>query len=235
MLDRRITFGGDVIDAWIANAPKIIVPERKMTVFSIPGTSREVVKTEEAWEPYDQPYSLFLGDGSKDDLQAKAHDIAVKLNKSGIQRLYDDYDRDYFRLAYFKGPVDIEDRFTRAGKADVVFRCMAEKYLISGDVATPITTGQALRNPTAYKAKPLIKIEGSGTGTVVVGSVTMAFTGIVDYLYIDCEEQNVYRLPYENRNDKMTGSFPLLAPGDTIVTFSGGITAVTITPRWFTV
>lgn len=235
MLDRRITFGGDVIDAWIANAPKIKEPERKMTVFSIPGTSRVVVKMEDAWEPYDQPYTLFVGDGSKDDLQPKMRDIATKLYKNGLQRLYDDYDPEYFRLAYFKGPFDVENRYTRAGKFDIEFTCMAEKYLISGDVPTGIESGAALTNPTAYKAKPLIKIEGSGNGTLTVGNLTMTFTDIVDYLYIDCEEQNVYRLPTENRNNKMTGAFPQLAPGNTVVEFSGGITAVTITPRWYVI
>lgn len=235
MLDRRIVFGGDVIDAYIAGAPSIIVPERKMTVTPIPGTSREDVKMEDAWEPYDQPYSIFVGDGSQDSIQGQIKDIASKLYKTGFQRLEDDYDPEYFRLAYFKGPFDIENRFTRAGKADIEFHCRPERFLKSGDAAVRVESGAVLTNPTAFNAAPLIKIEGSGSGTVTIAGVTMTFTGLIDYLYIDCDKMDVYRLATENRNSLMTGSFPLLPPGNSTVEFGGGITGVEITPRWWTI
>jgi len=39
----------------------------------------------------------------------------------------------------------------------------------------------------------------------------------------------------EPKNDQVVGSgFPVLYPGDTTITFTGGITKIEIEPRWMT-
>jgi phage-related protein len=63
----------------------------------------------------------------------------------------------------------------------------------------------------------------------------MSFTGITDYLNIDCDTMDVYRQAAENKNNLMTGSFPVLPSGNSTVTFTGGISTVTITPRWYVI
>lgn len=232
MLNKFINFGGETIPAWIASAPSIIRPARKMTSTPIAGTNREAIEMEDAWESYDQPYTLFVGDGTENSIQEILDDAARKLYKTGWQILRDDYDTDHYRLAYFKGPFDVENRYTRAGKFDVVFHCRAERFLISGNAEIGVETGEKIHNPTAFNAKPLIHITGSGNGTLTVNGTTMEFTGITDYLNIDCDRMDVYRLPAENKNNLMTGEFPKLKTGDNLITFSGGIATVRITPRW---
>ena len=69
LLNRRITFGGEVVPARIASSPNIIRAPRKITVVQVPGSNREIVDMEDAWECYDQPYSLFVGDGTEDSIQ----------------------------------------------------------------------------------------------------------------------------------------------------------------------
>ena len=233
MLDKKITFGGDVVPAWIASAPKVVKPKRKMTVTQIAGTNREVVEMEDAWECYDQPYELFVGDGTEDAIQELLSNVAEKLYKTGWQTLADDYETEHYRLAYYKGPFDVENRYNMAGKFEVVFTCRPERFLLTGDTAVTVASGNTITNPTAYASKPLIHIVGSGSGTLTVAGVTMSFTGIVDYLNIDCDKMDVYRLPTENRNNLMTGEFPVLKSGSNTVSFTGGITSVTITPRWW--
>ena len=161
--------------------------------------------------------------------------MAQKLYKTGYQVLMDDYDTDHFRMAYFKDSFDVENRYTRAGKFDVTFHCRPERFLISGNTEVAVSSGNSIFNPTGFNAKPLIHITGSGSGTLTVNGTTMSFTGITDYLNIDCERMDVYRLPSENKNNLMTGSFPVLASGDNIVSFTGGISTVTITPKWWTI
>lgn len=235
MLDKRITFGGEVIPAWIASVPTIVRAPRKMTVTEIAGSNREVVEMEDAWECYDQPYTLFVGDGTENSVQDIIRDVARVLYKKGWQTLVDDYETDIYRLAYFQGPFDVENRFTRAGKFDVTFRCRPERFLISGNISVSVPNNEKIFNPTAYSSKPLIHIEGSGNGTVTVAGTIMSFTNIVDYLNLDCEKQDCYRLPSENRNNLMTGNYPVLKSGDNTVSFTGGITSVTITPKWFVI
>ena len=235
LLNRRITFGGDLVPALIASAPVMKRAQRKMTVVQVAGTNREVVEMEDAWESYDQPYTLFVGDGTEDSIQEALVAVAEVLYKKGYQELIDDYEPDYFRLAYFQGPFDIDNKRTRVGKFDVSFRCRPERFLLQGKYPSEVASGGVLANPTKYMAKPLIHITGSGSGTLTIGNTTMSFTGIVDYLNIDCEKQDVYRLPTENRNSLMTGEFPMLPAGNSTVTFTGGISTVTITPRYYTI
>lgn len=234
MLDRYITFGGDVIPAIIASTPKINRPARKIKSTAIPGSNREYVEMQEAWEPYDQDYELFVGDGSMDSIQAQLTAIAQILYKDGWQVLEDDYEPGIYRMAYFQGPFDVDNRYTRAGKFKITFRCQAERFLIEGNIPQAVASGGKVFNPTGFKSKPLIHITGSGNGTVMVNGVTMTFTGIADYLNIDCDTEDVYRLRAENRNNLMSGDFPFLAPGDNLVSFTGGIQSVTITPRFWT-
>lgn len=57
-----------------------------------------------------------------------------------------------------------------------------------------------------------------------------------DALYVeaDSEQMNFYKDTLL-KNDTVTGSgFPLLYPGDNTLSFSGGITALAVTPRWCT-
>lgn len=236
MLDNRtITFGGEPIPAHVASAPNIIRPTRKMTVVQIPGTNREVVEMEDAWETYEQHYSLFVGDGSVDCTEAALRAVAEVLYKKGWQTLIDDYEDNYYRLAYYAGGFDAENRYTRLAKFDVVFVCRPERFLVTGSTAVTVASGGTLTNPTDFASKPLIKITGSGNGTLTVAGTTMSFTDIVDYLYIDCDRMDVYRLPTENRNNLMTGEFPVLQPGENIISYTSGITACEITPKWWTI
>lgn len=233
MLDRKISFGGEEVPAYIASAPKRRKPKRKMTVTQIPGTNREVVDMEDAWETYEQPYSMFVGDGSLDFVEEALADVAKVLYKTGWQVLLDDYDPDHYRLAYFQGPFDVENRKTRVGKFDISFVCRAERFLETGDTPVLVPSGEGITNPTSYASKPLIKITGSGSGTLTVGDTIMSFTDILDYLYIDCDKMDVYRLPTEDRNSLMSGEFPILESGINVIAFTGGITSCEITPKWW--
>ena len=235
MSERTLTFGGTLIPAHIASAPHIIRAPRKMSVVQVAGTNREIVDMEDAWECYNQPYTLYVGDGSEDSIQQALNDIAVALFKTGWQTLVDGYEPDIFRLAYYQGGFDADNRDTKLSKFDVSFRCRPERFLTSGSTPVAITSGGTIKNPTVYPAKPLIHITGSGSGTLTVAGTQMSFTGITDYLNIDCDTMDVYRLPSENKNSLMTGSFPVLPSGNSKITFTGGIATVTITPRWYVI
>ena len=53
---------------------------------------------------------------------------------------------------------------------------------------------------------------------------------------LDCDVQNAYDGTLNlNNNITITGGWPVLATGQTAISFSGGITAVEITPRWWSI
>ena len=235
LLNRKINFGGVDVPAYIGTAPNIIRPTRKITVVQVAGTNREIVDMQDAWECYDQPYELFVGDGTADNIQAKLDDVARVLFKTGWQVLLDDYEPDIYRLAYYQGGFDAENRHTRLGKFKISFRCRAERYLRTGNDPVTFATGGTITNPTTFAAKPLIHVVGSGDGTVTIAGQTMTFSGLVDYVNVDCDTMDVYRLSSENRNSLMTGVFPVIFAGSNNVSFTGGVTSITITPRYFVI
>jgi len=93
-------------------------------------------------------------------------------------------------------------------------------------------------NPTPFASKPLIKV--TGTDTLGIGEYILTITGTASQtLYIDCETMEIYTIEGTvptgasslvsiNRND-----FPVLKPGINNISVGSGITAVTITPRWW--
>lgn len=63
----------------------------------------------------------------------------------------------------------------------------------------------------------------------------MTVKTLADYLYIDCEEMNVYRQTSENMNSCVAlGEFCEIPADTSVIYFDGGITSLEITPRWVT-
>ena len=93
-------------------------------------------------------------------------------------------------------------------------------------------------NPTPFESKPLIKV--TGRGTLGIGEYILTITGTTSQtLYIDCETMEIYTIEGTvpmgasslvsiNKLD-----FPVLKPGMNNISVGSGITAVTITPRWW--
>ena len=102
--------------------------------------------------------------------------------KTGWQILLDDYEPDYYRLAYYIGPFDVQNKKTRVGTFDITFKCRPERFLITGNTEINVASGGTLTNPTAFNAKPMIHIEGSGNCSLTVAGTTLTITGMTDYL-----------------------------------------------------
>ena len=58
---------------------------------------------------------------------------------------------------------------------------------------------------------------------------------VTDYINIDCDSQNAYRLATENKNSLISGNFPLILPGANTIGITGTTTKVEVTPRFFTI
>lgn len=112
---------------------------------------------------------------------------------------------------------------------------LGENNIWADSGSVEVTFNKPFRNPTDRDAKPFIKVYGSGNGVLTINDSRVTITGMVDYLHIDCEQQNCYRQLAENRNNlvSLSDGFPVLKPGDNSIGYSGGITKVEITPRWW--
>ena len=151
----------------------------------------------------------------------------------------DSYDTGFVRYGVIKEGLDIEEQLNRIGSFTVNFSCKPFRYSEAGNESVSVaTSGEVLNNPFPFTSRPYLRITGSGEGTLTIQSAgsnrTWTFSDIDGYVEADSEQMNFYKDTLL-KNDTVTGSgFPLLYPGDNTLSFSGGITALAVTPRWCT-
>lgn len=220
----------DDVGVIVERYPSVTIPTRKQEKISIPGRSGDLIIEQDAYENYTQRYDVYVS-AEQIRLTTVSHIVAEWLMVKGYQKLEDSYWLDTFRLACFKGGTSIENVLNRFGRATIEFDCKPQRYYKSGEMPLILENGQQLANPSPFTAKPLLQISGSGTGTVSDGTHTLTLTDCDD-ITVDCDIMQIYQ-GTTNKNSVGSGSF-LALDGESTITWTGGITAVTLTPRWWT-
>lgn len=220
----------------IEEYPEYNTPERVIERYQVPGRSGDLVFDTGAYQNVVQRYNVYLKAEP-----VKTHEAARQTARwlqapGGYRRLEDSYDPEVYRMAMFTGPTDVSNWFAKYGRAELEFDCMPQRYLKSGEYPVEIENQGHLFNP-GMEATPLILIRGAGSGSITLGEYNVQIQSIPQAgLYLDCDTQNAYSGEVnENNLISLSNGFPVLPPGDTKVGWSGGITDVQITPRWWLV
>lgn len=233
-----IVFGGEASSDFgmvVAEAPTFERPNRKATTYTVPGRNGAVIFQQDAWDDVVRSYEVWLANSKAQNIVETVDAFEAWLNSlKGYQRLEDSFEPEVFRLAYFNGGINFSNEVMQAGKATLSFTCRPERFYKSGEQEITVTNGTKIFNPTRFTSKPLIHIEGSGTVTVAIGGNTIS-ASLTDYINIDCETMNAYRLASENKNADISGSFPIIPAGVQTVGITGTTTKVTVIPRFFTI
>lgn len=239
MPDMWFKFGG-VSSANMTNkliihkVPNLNRSAQKIDVFSVPARDGDIIMPQGAWKNQIQEYDCYIGDG---DAKAAASELASWLfTKEGYQELEDGWETDCYRLAYLSEPLDIESIMDKVGHVIITFSCVPKRFLNSGKTATTLNATGTINNPTAFTAKPLLKVTNSGVinGTLTCGGNALAISANVNQMYIDCETCQAYSIDGTTfYNNMVTGQFPVIPSGTQTFSITGGITSVEITPRWY--
>lgn len=219
----------------VEKCPSFATGSRGVEKISVPGRNGDLLIDTGAYSNVTQAYEVWFKRRGKNTTQA-ARDLALwLLSGRGYLRLEDSYDPDIYRMAAFAGPLDVENWMLTHGRATLEFDCKPQRFFKSGEYSLSVVSGQKLLNQW-MPALPLIQISGTGDGQLVVGSSTITITGLEGGITIDSDTQNAYDDARNlNNSISVVGGFPTLSTGKTAVSFSGGITAVQITPRWWTI
>lgn len=94
-----------------------------------------------------------------------------------------------------------------------------------------VTHETSIYNLGIIEANPLIKVKGMGNGSIFINGMEIKLIDIDGYVTLDSDLKEAYK-DGESKNNKMEGDFPQLKIGSNIVSFNGGITAMTIEVRW---
>lgn len=220
----------------IGKAPAFDKPVKRTDVFTVPGRNGSILFQDGSFDDVVRTYNVWVAEDDN-NLTDKINALTAWLySKQGYTRLEDNFEPDVYRLAYYSGANDVSNELMQYGESTLTFTCRPERFYKSGEAPFSVSNGDYIVNPTKFSSKPLINIVASGTVTVSINGVAIVAT-VTDYINIDCEQMNAYRLTSENKNDKITGSFPVIVPGANAVSISvtGTLTAVNITPRYFTI
>lgn len=204
-------------------------PEKDVSRYQVPGRNGEVIIDNGRYENITVTYPVFIAreTASKNILAVNAW----LLSSSGYCRLEDDYHPEFFRLATVTETINWTVIRGMYADGTLSFNCKPQRFLKSGEKSITVTSGDIIPNIQLFTAKPLIRVEGTGTITIGNNSLTVNTAGD-QYIDIDCDTMNCYE-GSNNRNSRCSGSFPVLEPGNNSIVYSD-FTAVTITPRWWT-
>lgn len=220
----------------VETQPGYLVPEKDVEIIHIPGRNGDLIIDKGIYQNVDREYAISMF-SNKVEFDTLSDALTKWLHpKTGYSRLEDSYDPEHFRMAIYKDDLSIENILAHGAKATLVFNCKPQRYLKTGDTKLTISeSGSTVVNPTNQIALPLITVRGSGTGTVMIGRYEIQLSRINEYVTLDSELQDAFK-GSENKNADVTlpDGYPKLPPGATSITFSGGITSVEITPRWWT-
>lgn len=214
--------------------PVYPTPERVLEYVSVPGRNGYLVQDTGVYQNVTQPYEIFYKPPVGIDSYYMAESVAKwLLSPTGYQKLEDSYNPDFYRMAVYSGPTDINMFFRKYGRMSLEFNCMPQRFLRIGDFPVVMENGGSLYN-SGEVSFPIIHVSGSGEGGITIGNYTVTLSDIPEGLTIDCDTQNTYA-GNDNKNNLVTVSpeFPKLDKGEIVISWSGGVTGVTITPRWW--
>ena len=207
-------------------------PERDVESIEIPGRSGNLTVSRNRFKNIMVSYPAFI---YRNFSANAASARAWLLGTDGYCRLEDTYHPDQFRTARFSGPLDFEMRFLNyTGETTLTFDCQPQRWMKSGEQTISCTNNSALFNAW-FPSLPLIKVSGSGTGYLHIGSYTVQILSLDGYVMLDSDTQNAYKDTLNKNSTISAPEFPVLQPGNNTVSWSGGIQAVEITPRWWTI
>lgn len=208
-------------------------PERNFTEETIAGRNGTLIIDDGSFKNIEVTYPSYI----VTDMPQRIRDFANYMGSfKGYQRLEDTYAPDVYRLAQYRGGLEVESSgyMNRQGKFDIVFNCKPQRFLKSGEQPITFNNNGKIFNSTQFESRPHLRVYGTGAGTVAIGHYTINISSINQYVDIDCELMDAYKGSVNcNANVYFNADVFALPVGESGVTFSGNITSVIVTPRTY--
>lgn len=198
--------------------------------FKVPGKDGEIVY-------YDGSYRNVKGLAFCYVMGGQAADLITDINSwllstKGYRRLEVLHEPMFYRMARVVHGAKMDHRINLLNAFEIEFDCEPYKYFVDGSRYISITGTTNLFGPTPFTSLPIIAVQGSGAGSLTINDSTLNLTDC-NGVTLDCEFKRAYK-GTTNMNSTVSGTFPVLRQTNTI-SFSGGVTGLTIQPRWRTI
>ena len=207
-------------------------PKRNVRTIQVPGRDGRLTQD-------DSTYDTYTISGKINCFGAPLSDVYAWLSGSGDLILGDEPTRSIRASA----TAQIKNtRFRCDGCYDslqVSFECQPFRYHIEqteGDDVIITSSPHTVTNPGTYKSAPQMTIEGTGNIVLTIGTQIVEIEELEDGIIIDSEMGDCFDLTktrlLNSQVTLMDDEFPTLAPGANIISWTGSVEKITITPRW---
>lgn len=223
----------DVLDVRMLSMPTRPHPARKGTLTDIPGANGKLFQDEGVYDRVLVTLRCITGDNSNID------EVNAWLSGEGDLIFGDEPERAYHARITKEFSRSNRTPRLRGQEFTISFDCEPFRYQAFPDANITIsTTGERFTNPGTAASAPLLRVNGSGDGTLMIGFNTLIFDDLNGYIIVDCDAKIAYTGgtsatdPMLLATQHLTGEWPEIQPGENSVTLTGGINSVVITPRW---
>ena len=220
----------DTMGVIVSSYPAITRPKERVSQVTIPGRSGDLTIAQGAcpvYESYLRTCECYIRPSA--DLNA----IMAWLKGAGTVIFGNEPNRLY--EARIINQIDFEQIMRgRAFRSfNIPFQCQPYKYLYpAANSFTVNSSGTTITNPGSVEAEPILLVSITGSGTLTLGGGAISITS--DWrVRIDVKKRLVTNADMtSNWNYRVSGDLPTIPPGDSLVSFTDGISAVVITPQW---
>ncbi len=114
----------------------------------------------------------------------------------------------------------------------VNFRCSPPFwYLNTPEDITVTESSYILANPGTVYSEPVITVYGSGDITLIINDSFVELEHIEGSITLNSVIQEAYR-DDTLMNEKMDGDFPVLKPGNNLISWTGTVSRIVLEPNW---
>lgn len=150
-------------DLFITGGAIFDAPERDVEMIEIPGRNGAFVHDLGRFQNVTVTYKCALSSTEEQEFVDAMRKVRQWLcSKRGYCKLSDDFNPGEYRMAMFKGYIEVTNEAPVVGRFDLSFDCMPQRFLTDGEQAVQVTSGQPITNPTMFDAKPLLQVWGYG-------------------------------------------------------------------------
>jgi predicted phage tail component-like protein len=227
-------FGGknsyDDFGILIAERPSIPSPKRRVNTINIPGRDSNLIFDEKTYE--DITLTVECSVKEKQSLADKIDEIKGWLFETGQSDLIFSFQDDKKYIAQVINSIDFKQIYKYFSEFPIIFNCKPFKYAVENNTINIIETGTKISNIGTIESEIIISIYGSGDIVFKVNEEQISLEDISSKIIINSVIQDCYDDKGNNLNDKMTGEFLKLKPGENIIEWSGSVTKVEVIPNW---
>lgn len=158
-------------------------PKRDVEMISIPGRNGAFGLDKGRFENIEVSYPAGIFADTETDFAEAISDFRNYLcSRKGYVRLTDEYNPNEFRMAVYKSGLEVSPAQLKAGEFEIIFDCMPQRYLTSGENTITVVDGQTITNPTLFASSPMLEVEGYGNISINGETVTLENITIGDII-----------------------------------------------------